>query len=712
MKYLKVIAMFIIMASGVYAQVDTLWTKTYGAYGGSVSDVGYSVQQTTDGGFIIAGCTGSYDLGYDVYLIRTDANGNTLWSKTYGVGSDDWGYSVQQTTDGGFIVAGYTYPYGAGNRDVYLIRTDANGDTLWTKTYGGSNGDGGYSVQQTQDGGFIIAGETNSYGAGGPDVYLIRTDANGDTLWTRTYGGSGYDYGQSVQQITDGGFIIAGYTHSYGAGGYDVYLIRTDANGNTLWTKTYGGSDYDYGYSVQETQDGGFIIAGTKLIRTDENGDTLWTKPYWGHSVQQTTDGGFIIAGETYSYATGSEDVYLIRITPIELISPNGGEHLIGNSIYNIVWQSDNASFVNYFRLLLSTDGGATYPDIIATNIPNTDTSYTWTVPDTINSTSCRVKVEALDSSNNVLYYDLSDRVLSIQIIHLLSPNGGESLIGNSTYNIVWQCNDTSLVNYFRLLLSTDSGITYPDTIATNIQSDDTSYTWTVSDTISSSCKVKVEALDSSNNVLAYDESDSVFSISQNIIHLLSPNGGESLIGNSTYNIAWQCDDTSLVNYFRLLLSTDSGMTYPDTIATNIPNSYIFFYAWRVPNTISSSCKVKVEALDSSNNVLTYDESDSVFSIISTSVEEKPRIPRSFAIREASNPITGYTIIYYQLPHKSRVSLKIYNVAGRLVKDLVEGEKEAGYYSIKWDVRGIKSGIYFIEFRADNYKYTRKIVVR
>jgi len=166
------------------------------------------------------------------------------------------------------------------------------------------------------------------------------------------------------------------------------------------------------------------------------------------------------------------------------------------------------------------------------------------------------------------------------------------------------------------------------------------------------------------------------------------------------------------VNHFRLLLSTDSGATYPDTIATNIQNTDTS-YTWQVPDTISSSsCKVKVEVIDDSDNVLTYDESDSVFSISPSSVEEKPRVPRSFAIKEASNPIAGYTIIYYQLPHKSRVSLKIYNAAGRLVKDLVEGEKKAGYYSIKWDARGIKSGIYFIEFRADNYKDTRKILVR
>ena len=207
MKHIKIVAVLTIMASGVYAQADTLWTRTYG---GSDFDKGYSVQQTQDGGFIIVGFTESYGAGgEDVYLIKTDENGDTLWTRTYGGSSDDMGNSVQETTDGGFIIAGYTYSYGAGGSGVYLIRTDSLGDTLWTRTYGGSDDDYGYSVQQCQDGGFIIAGKTESYGAGYYDVYLIRTDSMGDTLWTKTYGGSDDDEGYSVQQCQDGGFIIA-----------------------------------------------------------------------------------------------------------------------------------------------------------------------------------------------------------------------------------------------------------------------------------------------------------------------------------------------------------------------------------------------------------------------------------------------------------------------------------------------------------------------
>ena len=150
---------------------------------------------------------------------------NILWTKTYGGTHPDHSYSVQQTSDGGYIIVGSTLSFGAGIYDVYLIKTDANGDTLWTKTYGGTNTDEGLWIQQTSDGGYVITGSYDSYSAVDYDVYVIKTDPNGDTLWTRTYGGNGWDDGYSVQQTSNGGYVISGCTGSVGEA-YLVWLIK------------------------------------------------------------------------------------------------------------------------------------------------------------------------------------------------------------------------------------------------------------------------------------------------------------------------------------------------------------------------------------------------------------------------------------------------------------------------------------------------------
>jgi hypothetical protein len=180
-------------------------------------------------------------------------------------------------------VAGYTESFGAGWDDIFLLKTDASGNVIWAKTYGGTNWDRAYSVQQTSDGGYIVAGATGSFGAGGSDIFLLKTDANGNVIWAKTYGGTSLDEAYSVQQTSDGGYIVAGWTESFGAGGLDIFLIKTDANGNVQWAKTYGGTDWDRASSVQQTSDGGYIVAGYTwpgasysdvfLVKTDANGN-------------------------------------------------------------------------------------------------------------------------------------------------------------------------------------------------------------------------------------------------------------------------------------------------------------------------------------------------------------------------------------------------------------------------------------------------------
>jgi hypothetical protein len=323
MKRLTLILCILTLLLFSFAHAQQTWIRIYGEP--DYAD-GRSVQQTTDGGYIVAGATYNFGNEFQVYLVKTNASGDTLWTRNYGGTGDDWGYSVQQTSDGGYIIAGETDSYGNGDQ-VYLIKTDASGDTLWTRTYGGVSVDYGLSVRQTTDGGYIVGGVAYIGCPYGQQGYLVKTKASGDTLWARTYGEDGDESFSSVQQTTDGGYIIAGTTGSSSTD-YNIYLIKTNAQGDTLWTKTYGGAGWDVGYSVQQTTDGGYIVAGTTgsfgngdqfyLVKTNASGDTLWTRTYgvsswdWGYEVRQTADGGYIVAGWTYFFGTGQQ-VYLVK---------------------------------------------------------------------------------------------------------------------------------------------------------------------------------------------------------------------------------------------------------------------------------------------------------------------------------------------------------------------------------------------------------------
>ena len=253
----------------------------------------------------------------DVYLVRTDSLGDSLWIKTFGGDGDQLGESIQKTMDGGYIIAGAATSPAGNSYDVYLIKTDSLGDSLWAKTFGGSDYDRGCSVKQTADKGYIIAGWTRSFGSDSSNIYLVKTDSLGDSLWAKTFGGDSAEYGFSVDQTNDKGYIITGSTNSFGSGSSDVYLVKTDSLGDSLWAKTFGGSFFDYGTSVLQTADGGYIITGycyndAYLIKTNSYGDTLWTKNLLGgagNSVLQTADGGYIVTG-----ISGGFCVYLVKV--------------------------------------------------------------------------------------------------------------------------------------------------------------------------------------------------------------------------------------------------------------------------------------------------------------------------------------------------------------------------------------------------------------
>jgi hypothetical protein len=357
-------------------------------YGGSGDQKGNSIRQTSDGGYIVAGSSSSTDIngvtnhgGSDFYVIKLDGSGAVLWQKMYGGSGTDSASSIQQTDDGGYIVAGYSNStdisgvVNHGDYDSYIIKLNSSGSVLWQKMYGGSDKDYANSIQQTSDGGYIVAGSSTSTDISGVtnngfvDSYVIKLDANGNTQWQKLYGGSGGNFASSIQQTSDGGYIVAGSSGSTEISGgiiaTDFYVIKLDSGGSVLWQNLHGGSGDDFAYSIQETSDGGYIVAGYSgstdisgvtnhgysdvyMIKLDNIGTIEWQKMYGGHwsyyywhwvlnyyvyicdpawdsaaEVRQTSDGGYVIAGTSNSAdisgvtkhsSDNLYDVYIIKL--------------------------------------------------------------------------------------------------------------------------------------------------------------------------------------------------------------------------------------------------------------------------------------------------------------------------------------------------------------------------------------------------------------
>jgi len=354
---------------------NLLWQKSLG---GSNIDEAHSIQQTADGGFIVAGesysndgdVVGHHDCNYyygcsDYWILKLDMDGNLVWQKSLGGTDNDAPYSVQQTTDGGFIVAGGSYSTDGdisnnhGGEDYWVTKLDTGGIIEWQKSFGGSDYDDAFSVRQIADGGFIVAGESSSTGGdvtgnhGGQDYWIAKLDTAGNLVWQKSLGGSSSDDERSIQQTTDGGFIVAGLAYSndgdvtghHGSIAYaDYWIVKLDTAGNLVWQKSLGGSKEDYAFSIQQTTDEGFIVAGRSasnngdvsgnqggddcwIAKLDTVGNLVWQKSLggssteYGISIQQTSDDGYIVAGLSgsndgdVSGGHGLFDYWIVKLT-------------------------------------------------------------------------------------------------------------------------------------------------------------------------------------------------------------------------------------------------------------------------------------------------------------------------------------------------------------------------------------------------------------
>jgi len=306
-----------------------MWDKTYGE---NSYDEAHSIIQTKDGGYAVAGFTTLAEATrQDVWVIKLDKNGNIEWDETFGEKGPDIANSIIQTEDEGYAVAGFIWTIYARRQDIWVIKLGENGNIEWDKTFDGDENDVAYSIAQTKDGGYIIAGSTGVKLWGEANCWVIKLDAKGNMEWDNNFGGTGWDEIYSITQTKDGSFVVTGCLWSKGAGRGDVCVAKLDKRGNLIWDKTFGGSDYDEAHSIVQTEDGGYVIAGfTELegagdkdiwvIKLDENGNKIWdrtlggTSEDWANSIIQTRDGDYMVAGWTRSMGAGKTDVWIAKL--------------------------------------------------------------------------------------------------------------------------------------------------------------------------------------------------------------------------------------------------------------------------------------------------------------------------------------------------------------------------------------------------------------
>ena len=343
--------------SSALAQVpDSLWTRYFDNDDGE--DYCFSIVETSDQGFICGGWSGVEDTLYKAMLVKTGVNGQPIWSRTYGRHHQIT--SVVQNPDGSYVVGGQVTTGGSG--DFWMMKVTAAGDSVWSHTFGGGEYDTPYGMVRTVDGGYALFGNTNSFGAGGQDMWLVKTDANGGGLWSQTYGSDGYENGYRIAPMSDGGFVLCGSTDSLAVWGeQDAWLVRTDAFGDTLWTSAFGGQFGDFVFSAEQTPDGGVIAGGATVpfdgadpdyfvVKTDANGNGMWTRSFGGDGddeclqVRVLADGGYILSGATETAGTDYYQLWIIRL------------NADGDSLWSRVLRSDTNN-VSYCGTLTS-DGG------------------------------------------------------------------------------------------------------------------------------------------------------------------------------------------------------------------------------------------------------------------------------------------------------------------------------------------------------------------
>jgi len=665
--------MLIACVGVVDAQPDVLWMQTYG---GEEGETFFSGIQVDNEGYGLAGCTESFGAGStDFWFIRTDVDGDSLWSCTYGGENPDVCRSLVRTDDGGFALAGNTRSFGAGSRDFWLVRTDSDGDSLWSRTYGGERLDQCNVLLQTADDGFALGGCTESFGVG-RGFWLVRTNADGDSLWSRTYGrGSCH----ALIQTADGGFALAGTMSN----GFAILLVKTDEDGDSLWSQTFERGNNNNGCSVLiQTTDGGFALAGRTgsdfwLARTTADGDFLWSGTYGGgrhegcEALIQTADEGFVMGGYKRFLGGDSIDIRLVR-TDAE-----------GNLIWSQTYGDENDDRCNF--LIQKDDGGF----VLAGKTDSFGNGGEFLLIETGRERTCwKPLSDIVIAEDDSVFFEM-DSLLN-QIYNPYVPDSSLFIEVQNGENLFSELTEEGLrirprinwngIDSLRLI------VTDPDDII------DTTY-------------LRLTALpvnDLPNNFrLLLPENDIDVDTSHIFFAWQQATQNEWEFDEVHYNLhfwseegEWEVENLSVTTYGIIDIEA-----LTDSMRIDLDQGGLLVEWW-------------VSAVDDSG----YVESDDIFTFFIPPLNAQPNmgstIPREFHLFPAyPNPFNSTTTITYGLPVASNVSLKLFDLSCRLIQTLVEGERQAGVQTTILNAADLLSGLYFVRLSVSGHVFTRKVML-
>ncbi|PJA26220.1 MAG: hypothetical protein CO189_12020 [candidate division Zixibacteria bacterium CG_4_9_14_3_um_filter_46_8] len=602
-----------------------------------------------------------------IFLISTHAMGqNLLWQNSYGGSFIDQSFGLCETYDGGYVMTGFTLSFSNNpgvESDLWLVKTDSNGNVVWSRTYGGSNHDLGYYVEETSDRGLIVTGRTLSFGSG-TQLYVIKTDSLGNIVWERTYGGPLNEQGRHIKQISDGGYIISGFTTSFGPGDFDAYFIRIDRYGNIMWERAYDRSQLpypygDFGQCAVETPDGGFMMAAVTsgatsdrdywLIRTDGNGDTLWTKVYGGigeeecKTVEMTSDGNYIIAGRSQSFGFGREDFWLLKT------DPNG----------DTLWSASYGGFHNdfgYWGEQTSDDGYILGGRSLS--FGNGDNDY-WVVK--ADDQGALKWSQRYGGPGEDFAFKVRETTDGGYIIGGYSNSFGA---GEDDFYLVKIGHQIIRIGVIPqnppVVVPRGCSVVYSGTLLNNTQNNQQYYVWAKMRRPNGTYfnfGNKSRITNGPNQLLQY--SPLTFQIP-----------GDAPLG--TYTFIAYC-----------------GFTYP-----NIIDSATFDFS--IVDMLCSPTGAEDWRFQAWDECPASDE----------------QIPGATAMAENyPNPFNVSTEIRYLVPAAAQATIDIYNILGQRVETLINSFQEAGWHSTQWDASARSSGLYYFVLKTQDQSVVRKMVV-